>query len=288
MAMLRRASLVLALLAFSCVGKVGDGEQDSDVAVAAGELSIKDMSDGVTGSYVVADETVWLSSRWLSDTTLDIQVEVHGMMLTALVDMEQVIVEYDGYASDNGQDTQITDVDRAMLASLSNAIDALADPSPALSKLGSFANVWSEFPDALPMQGAAYGESERSYTSICQHLDTFQQATHDDWDYDRWDDASTYYGYLSMHGPGSCSDETYFWKDGSWQCYEPDHSTAVEYAYGACFGRCGEGCGSDTQFTWDCLDHDSCVRFGHSSASLWCNDEFVSTIDDWASAPDCL
>jgi hypothetical protein len=38
----------------------------------------------------------------------------------------------------------------------------------------------------------------------------------------------------------------------------------------------------------DCLDHDSCVCFGHSLALGWCNDEFLTTIDDFAFAPSAL
>jgi hypothetical protein len=37
----------------------------------------------------------------------------------------------------------------------------------------------------------------------------------------------------------------------------------------------------------DCLDHDLCVRFGHSLASWWCDDEFAYTTDDYAFAPNC-
>jgi len=127
-----------------------------------------------------------------------------------------------------------------------------------------------------------------AYTSICSSVNSFVEVTHDDWDYDRWDDRTTYYAYLSMHADGPCSDGTYFWTGSSWSCYEPDHDPNVEYAYGGCFGRCGAGCGSGTQFTWDCADHDSCVRFGHSLASFWCDDEFTFTIDDALSAPNCF
>lgn len=83
---------------------------------------------------------------------------------------------------------------------------------------------------------------------------------------------------------------TYFWKDSSWQCYEPDHDANAEYAYGECFGRCGGVCGSNGSgtYTYEYLDHDSWVRFGHFLASFWRNDEFISTIDDAAFAPNCI
>ncbi|CAB9521371.1 expressed unknown protein [Seminavis robusta] len=127
-----------------------------------------------------------------------------------------------------------------------------------------------------------------AYTSICPYVNSFVQVTHDDWDYDRWDDRTTYYAYISMHASGPCSGGTYFWTGTAWSCYEPDHDPNVEYAYGDCFGRCGEGCGSGTQFTLDCADHDSCVRFGHDILSLWCSDEFQATVDDALFAPNCF
>ena len=134
------------------------------------------------------------------------------------------------------------------------------------------------------------GRRRLAYTSLCYAYNTFKQASHDDWWYDYGDDASTYYAYVSMHPSQPCAEGTKYWNNGAWQCYssEPDHSTSIEYAYGSCFGRCGAGCGSNTQFTQDCLDHDSCVRFGHDLASLWCDDEFSFTVDDALFAPNCF
>jgi hypothetical protein len=89
----------------------------------------------------------------------------------------------------------------------------------------------------------------------------------------------------------------FFILGSSYECYEPDHDPNIWYAYGECFGRCGGGCcgasgllctpdGVGT-YTMDCLDHDLCVRFGHSLASWWCDDEFAYTTDDYAFAPNC-
>lgn len=125
------------------------------------------------------------------------------------------------------------------------------------------------------------------YTSLCSRVNSWYLVTHDDWNYYNWDDHTTYYAWLSMHPAGPCHDGTYFWLNNHWYCYEPDHDPSVEYAFGNCFGRCGGGCGSSTQFTVDCANHDSCVRFGHGTASWWCFDEFLATIDDWILAPNC-
>jgi hypothetical protein len=134
------------------------------------------------------------------------------------------------------------------------------------------------------------GHRRLSYTTICDKLYTYVEATHDDWWYNRGDDKTTYYAFVAPYAACPSADGTYFWKNSQWQCYAPDHDANVEYAYGDCFGRCGAGCGSGGSgtYTYDCLDHDSCVRFGHSIASIWCDDEFTYTIDDYTFAPNCI
>jgi hypothetical protein len=93
-----------------------------------------------------------------------------------------------------------------------------------------------------------------AYTSLCPHVNSYVYVTHDDFWYNRDDPRTSYYAYISMTPAGPCSDGTYFWKNNQWQCYEPDHDSTVDYAYGNCFGRCGASCGSSTQFTRDCAD----------------------------------
>ena len=36
-----------------------------------------------------------------------------------------------------------------------------------------------------------------------------------------------------------------------------------------------------------CLDHDQCVRLGHSIASVWCNDHLADATWDAINANDC-
>ncbi len=249
-------------------------------------LTLDDQGDTLVGTY--ADDRWTFSFRSdASDDGFDVAVVFNGMTITAQTDGSGVLT-HDGYATDNGEPTQMTDDDREALTALTAALEATGpDAGEALARLRSFTNTWSEFPGTKDLH-ADVPTGFRAYTSICGSVNTFVEVTHDDWNYDRWEDRSTYFAYMSMHGAGPCSDGTWFSTGGAWQCYEPDHPTDVEYSYGNCFGRCGAGCGSGTQFTYDCADHDSCVRFGHSTASFWCNDEFSSTVDDWALAPNCL
>ncbi len=258
-------------------------ELDPDLPLG---LALEQDDDAVAGTY--SDELHRL--RFRSETTsegFELELELNGMIITARLD-EDGVLEYDGFASGNGEPTQMTDDDRAAIVALNRSIEALGtDVSEDLARLRRFTSVWSEYPDTLDMHHQVQ-VGFRGWNSLCGQYGQFVQATHDDWSYNRGHDRTTYNALLSMDPSGPCSDGTYFWKNSTWQCFEPDHSKNIEYAYGSCFGRCGAGCGSDTQFTKDCLDHDSCVRFGHSTASFWCNDEFSSTTDDWLFAPSCL
>lgn len=287
----------------SAVALVVAGCAGGDTGSVAAGLTFEETQGAVTGSYVDTSEAelgqVDFRGRFVDTNVLEIVLELHGLTITSLVDFDHGVIEYDGFATDTGEDTQIVDDDRALLAALARALDTVGtDANEPLERVRSFANTWAEFPTTLDPQGQAL-TAEQRYSSICGSLNTYRRGTHDCnsgagdcsdwWGCERGDDNSTIdYAYVSMHAPGPCSEGTYFWRDGQWVCYEADHPGAIEHALGACLGRCGADCGSSTQFTADCLDHDLCVRTGHDMASFWCDDEFTDTVDDWTFAPNCL
>lgn len=275
----------------------------SDTETATGTLTLDEELGAARGSFVDGSDAalgaVGFESRFVDTNVLEIVIDMNGMLVTALVDFDSGIMEYDGFALENGEDTQMLDEDRALLVAFAHALDELgSEVSEPVRNLRRFVSTWSEFPTILEMQRLAMMDEDRDITSICYAYGTYMGATHDccrgflcsNSQDDRWDDETTNdYAYMAMNAAGTCSDGTYFWNGSSWQCYEPDHRGDREYAYGNCFGRCGGGCGADTQFTVHCRDHDQCVRNGHPTAGGDCDvDEFPSTVDDWASAPDCL
>ncbi len=290
--MTKRALMVFA--AMSALGCAG-----SETGTATGALTLEEES-GVDDSEAELGR-VDFTSRFVDTNVLEIVLDMNGMVITSLVDFDTGVIEHDGFA-ENGEDTQILDADRALLGALAHALDGEGtDASEPVSRLRAFASTWSEYPTTVALQGISLMDEDRDYNSICWAVNTYQPASHDcttgcpwynpfcsngsnSW----WTDNTTMdYAYVSMHGAGPCSDGTYFLNGGSWQCYEPSHVNSVEYGYGNCMGRCGGGCGSDTQFTTDCLHHDECVRVGHDTAAASCDDQFVSTTDDWAAAPGC-
>jgi hypothetical protein len=295
--MTKRALVLLSIVAAGCAG------QGSSSSSTAGELTVAEQQGQASGHFIDHSDAdlgrVDFTSRFVDTNVLDIELRFHGLTVTATVDFDSGVIEYDGFTTSNGQGTQILEDDRALMLAFARALDARGTHvSEPLSRVRSFANTWAEFPATLDPQGLSLVDDNRSYSSICYALNTYQRATHDCWETtgscsDWWgcsdgdDPSTTDYAYVSMHANCGAADGTNFWQNNAWRCYEPNHDSNIEYGYGNCLGRCGADCGSSTQFTWDCLNHDECVRTGHDLASAWCDDEFTSTVDDWTAAPNC-
>ncbi len=214
----------------------------------------------------------------------DISVRLTDLSLYAIIDSEHQLAEIDGFANSDGFDTQIVERDRALLADCHRALEAQfgEDASFLENYLVRTLSMWAQTPDTVELQRSVSGDEGRAYTSICSLYNSYQYATHDGWRHSNWDPDAT-----SIARVGTRESCTYSWINGSWTCNEPNHVSYV-YQRGQCYGNCGGGCPSgNQQLTWDCLDHDQCVRNGHSLASFWCNDEFVSAADDELFAPSC-
>ncbi|MCH9687937.1 MAG: hypothetical protein K0V04_41290 [Deltaproteobacteria bacterium] len=300
-----------------CTGDLDDeglGDIDKD-AVITEEVDTGLIELSVTESYAAGryyhDDIELHFEAEVQESTSEVTLEVRGMILLLTIDHETGAFDVDGFAAENGVDTQMTPEDRALLQALDAALGALTaeqtQPSQAIDLLIRASTLFGDYSSSLPLQRAFYGRLDRS-SSMCgsvnkpgQGVNTklWSSATHDCndtagdcsnwWGCSRWDDnATTDHVFMSMHPDGGCSDDTYFGGSStSLSCHEPDHPGGTEYAYGGCFGRCGGGCGSGTQFTRACLDHDQCVRLGHSLASFWCTDEFSDTGWDVINAPHC-
>jgi hypothetical protein len=292
--MLRRlAPILFALVACDAID-----DQQVDDRSAAPELEMTAEDDGYVGTFQKDDVFVEFEALETAFGDHEVSVELNGMTLTWSVSRELGVVDYDGFATDNGEETVLLDEDRAALAALADELDQLGpNPEEPIRLLRALANVWEEVSTTRPLRGTLVGDQSRS-TSRCGDVNSYVKATHDCWETDgdcsNWwgcsnnDDNSTADGaYISMHG--SCaSGAMYYWSGGKWTCIGgegPDHSSSIEYMYGNCMGRCGGGCGSGTQFTTACINHDHCVRWGHHIASPWCDDELL---DPFGAAWDAV
>ncbi len=241
--------------------------------------------------------------------------ELRGMILTFTADTKLGAFDLDGFTSADSQDTSMTQEDRLVIRAFDKAIGAALGDKRALDAVDVLVRtttIWGDYSDSLPLKRTFHGRLDQnnvgSGNDLCGQVNKpgnggiaspkYSRATHDCgssagdcpwWGCDGGEDnASVDYVFMSMHPAGPCSDTTWFGSSaGAQSCYEPDHPSDKEYAYGDCFGRCGGGCGSSTVFSAACRDHDLCVRFGHAMASGWCDDDLVNAAWDAAWMSNC-
>jgi hypothetical protein len=260
-----------------------------DTGTSSAGLTLEEEAGLARGTYVGADGAVSFTSQFVDTNVLEILVDLDGMTISSLVDFDTGVIEYDGYTTATGETTQLLETDRALLIELTHELEGLGTAvSEPVERLRGFVSMWSEFPSTLDLQLLSLMDEDRGYASYCGYYNQYVRITHDCDTGSHWNDRTTVDGVrLTMNGHCGSADGTWFWTGAQWACYEPGHDSNIEWADGNCFGRCGDGCGSSRQFTLDCLEHDLCVRFGHSTASFWCNDEFSAASDDWTYAPNC-
>jgi hypothetical protein len=260
-------------------------------------LVLESSERGVSGSFENELGRIDFASTFVADQVLEIEFRFNDMIVTADIDYVAGIVEADGYAS-NGEATQMLDDDRALLTAFEASLEA-PDASEPLVRLRSMAGILGEFPTEMDLKYQRILNTDRGAYSTCGYLNQYIGGTHDGWGESNWADNTTIDG--AYNGPaGACNvgnsdsniQTTWFWNGSAWTCpVEPSHSTSIEYAYGDCFGRCGGGCGSGHVYSYSCLDHDVCNRFGHSwSASVppgHCSDEFANAGAESLSEPNC-
>ncbi|KFE66065.1 hypothetical protein [Hyalangium minutum] len=262
---------------------------------------------GTTQGTFVADHSqgsteVKFSSREVEKGVYRLEVRFDGLTLTGLLDAENGVSTLDGFAEANGQDTQMTDKDREVAAALYAALNAELPASDAATPESKYlrraVGLWAEHSGTVRMQRTVMGEQGRGYTMLCSYAKcngkwTGSCGSSFNWySYSKHDCQHGGFDYTGnqqiaqLGDHSSCSGDEYYMSGSTWVCGEPDHWSRPK-VQGICYGRCGGGCGGDTQYTLDATNHDGCVRNGHALASAYCDDQFVSASDDELYAPNC-
>lgn len=275
-------SAVVGMMAVGCTADATDatdqegpvfGELRRDPA-----LTIDRRADQVSGSIIDDGVDIQFSSMERGEGVFDVRVELNGLVLTAHYDGDSQVL--DGVNAEDGSPTILTDEDRAavrrLLAGLEAELfppidhvtskeeyDALRNHTPAEERLFRVVDVqWSQWPTTLPLRIELSAEATRGYTSWRRYASTNTTVT-------------------GCHDCNVCS-----W---SGDCCDTGKKLG-EYFNGSNYGNCGTS-SSGSQFTKDCTNHDQCVRTtkhgGHAMASLYCDDQFASCVDDELSAPSC-
>ncbi|HLL54161.1 MAG TPA: hypothetical protein VK447_11470 [Myxococcaceae bacterium] len=297
-------AVVCSLALVACGGVVDTGSDvtrpDGEPTTSApGTLALTEGTNAVYGTFTRGDDVVSFRSVAV-DGAFEIQAKVNGMTLDALVDAEGGVSSMDGFAAKNGADTQMVAEDRELVDGLYRALNdrfpgsELAEPAKYLRRA---VGLWAQHPTTVDLKRLVMGEQGRGYTMLCSYAkcggawtgscstwNYYSYAKHDcqhgGFDYSR----NQQIAQLGNHY--TCSGDEYYWNGSSWVCGEPDHWSRPKVV-GICWGRCGGGCGGDTQYTLDATNHDGCVRNGHALASLYCDDQFTSASDDEMFAPNC-
>lgn len=291
--------LVGALVAAGC-----GGNSDSSTSTGAsgqGELIVSSGGAEVRGTFTAGGKELTFRSVERADKVIEVQVELRGLMLDALVDVPNGVSSLDGFAATSGADTQLLDEDRAMLTAFYGYLNdnLVQEGLPNSARyLRRAVSLWSQHPTTVELKRVVAGEEGRGYTMLCSYakcggLYTGGCSSYNWYSYAKHDcqhGGFEYTGNQQVAQLGdhySCSGDEYYSTTGaSWTCGEPDHWSRPKVV-GNCFGRCGGGCGGDTQYTLDATNHDGCVRNGHALASAYCDDQFTSAADDELLAPDC-
>ncbi|CAN5827922.1 hypothetical protein BH11MYX3_BH11MYX3_02510 [soil metagenome] len=280
------AALSLVLFA-ACMDEEAVPQAPDPTATDALAVDITDTT--ATGSFIASDSVVGFGVKIVETAVYNMWVDVPGMHLTLLVDTEVGVMEWDGYTAETGAPTQMTDADRATLLELYTALDVYGNDHEHVSLLRRKIGNWAETSDTMNLQWQKLFDRDRSYTSLCGSCGSWRSATHDCNHGAKNSDATTVNALVKYQGALCGGDGSQYGTTSSTSCIaEPQGFATIEYIRGNCLGRCGPGCNSgDTQFTQDCLNHDSCVRGGHSLASAYCDDQLAACADDDASAPHC-
>ncbi len=249
------------------------GELQRDPALSM----TRDVSS-VSGTLTMDDGSkVSFSSVEQEPGVINVVIEVNGLVLTMNRDWESVTIH--GALKADGKTTVITPDDRFAIHRLLAAVEAELFPPVShvqtkaeLKALRSHTAaekqlfraldaVFSQWPSSQPVTRVVSTTVARGYSSVRKYTD-----------------GTNLTGYHDCNqcgtGDSDCRDSKKLGR--SWN--------------GANHGNCGTS-SSGTQYTWDCVDHDQCVRTdkhgGHVLASPYCSDELWSAGDDEVSAPSC-
>lgn len=255
-------------------GKTGETTEKLELVRTEKKISgtyVSDAGEKVTFEAVAQDKEVY-----------EIDLKLRGLTLDATIGYADRTSTLDGFATDNGRDSQLLAEDQALVLKFSKAINnALAGTKNRTEEmLGSASSLWSETPPSLKLNRRVMGEEVRDITSLCGVVGSSYGASHDCWSGGWWASNTSQNAYV-----GYWTDPTYYWRN-YWSTSSYDHA-GWPWEYGNCFGECGAGCGNAQRYTTDCHNHDGCVRNGHSMASPYCDDQFTSASDDYLWAPNC-
>ena len=227
------------------------------------EVTVADDS-AIVGSFVHGGSLIEFRSEAAGPSRATLHLDVNGAPIDVVLDLGAQTFSSDGYGHGMFED------DVAALAALR---DAFADAYPELVLDTLHGKLLARHADWLAgaPEGLTLARLDVDMTAVAPKV------AKADADGCGGDGATCFPGTngwdYAVYDPGS--DGTCQW---TWENYGENAPN--------CQGRCGDGCNHwfDDDYTWDCLDHDICVkRYGGSelSGNSNCGDEFWDASDDY-------
>lgn len=282
--------VVFATFVAGCaVDAESPGEPTPAPEAASGKLTVAvDTPEQVLGTYQQGEETLTFDAKSLGGNKYEITLQLNGLTLTALGDAKTNYHDMDGFATANGGDSTLDELDRQLLTGFFQTYQEempRVNPSYLENQLKSTGGYWSSLPDGLPLQKSVMGTSDRDIVHLCSEYLAWHPSTHDcwhggDWEAGQW--AYTSIGERWDRGPGGYFEHHYYQDSPRWDNHPQAHRGG-SYMAGKCLGRCWAGCdalGVNQRLTQDCANHDLCATGNHDLTSFWCQDEAVAAGDD--------
>jgi hypothetical protein len=275
-----RLGLAIFLGVAGCAGGTPDGQPQTEAPVTE-SLQYNDSDNAITGVFKHADDVLKFSSLQNDPGVFETTIVFNGLTLDSVADISKGLITLDGYTTATGAETTLADDDTAMISAFRKALDAQVPvregATNVVEVLRGQVGHWEEWPHTLSLTATTVIQQDRSITYLCSYIGAVWTSKHD------CNVCSGYngqtncevYSYIGDYGESA----TYYLHGSSWTTAAYNHAV-LPYEYGDCFGRCGSDCGSGHVYSVDCANHDSCVRNGHSLASLYCDDEFAACADD--------
>jgi hypothetical protein len=267
------------LALFGCSGAEEEVDQ-------VGTLELIHDDSGLHGTYVIDEVRSIGFTSTLRGEELRLALDVNPLLtITSSINRQTrdiVLTVPDGAMLTPEDSRNINLFHQALL--LEFGTGDLGDPE--VIGLVNITGMWAEKSTGALVSHQTQFPAKQGWTSLCSSLYTWRAADHD-CDYYNWGQDATLVA-IGNYATGAASNNgtSYAnWVNGGWSYPSQSgaynsHPTNVNYEWGSCYGECGNGCGSP-DYTVDCLNHDHCVRnHGHAMASLYCNDQFASTLDD--------
>ena len=276
----------LAIL-LGLAGCAGESGQPEPAAPVSDSLQVNVTDKAITGTFMHGDDVLTFSTVVDDAQVFTTTVALHGLTLDALADMRNGVITLDGYTTATGADTTLVDEDTALISGFRKALDdklpSQPGPTNVVEILRGSVGLWEEWPHTRSLSAVTVAQTDRSVVKLCGNIGSYVLAKHDCNVCSGYNGATNcqVYAYVGDTGTGT----TYYWRNGAWSTTPYNHAVQPS-EYGDCYGRCGADCGSGHVYSQDCLNHDSCVRNGHSLGSAYCDDELTSCADD-ALASGC-